>query len=243
MEKRIIEILVLLFVLFGIGTAIADIFDEVVGSVQSVCTRPAESGKYWNVDAKGEGDVSVSLTKLPQASLGGTLNFTKGEWEGVQRVLQDQVASDSANYRECVKELTPLFLKKIPSREPPADLSGRWDGSGYYWIVRPSAKHNTYKIEKFSPQGGQVGEGSGTYSEGVFSFQLNQVHFYDDEGLLNLVPIELEGQLGLSGDTLTGSTDDMSTAEWNEFFEAAGDEPFHDDPSYVSRITLTRKHN
>lgn len=87
---------------------------QVVDSVRNVCHAPGEQGKYWEVEATGKGDVNLKLLKkLPGAGVEGKVRFSKGEWEGVQRVLKEQQASDNADYRQCARALTPLFMKHI----------------------------------------------------------------------------------------------------------------------------------
>jgi hypothetical protein len=52
-----------------------------------------------------------------KANVGGRLNFSRKEWEGVQRVLQTQQQSDNENYRQCAEQLTPEFLKKLDAED------------------------------------------------------------------------------------------------------------------------------
>jgi len=87
---------------------------QVVDSVTSVCRTPDEKGKHWEVEAIGKGDVNLKLLrKIPGVGVEGKISFSKGEWEGVQRVLRDHQASENADYRQCVRELTPLFMKQV----------------------------------------------------------------------------------------------------------------------------------
>lgn len=90
---------------------------QVVDSVRSVCQAPGEQGKYWEVEATGKGDVNLRVLKtLPGVGVEGKVRFSKGEWEGVQRVLREHQARDNADYRDCAKTLTPLFLKHVPQK-------------------------------------------------------------------------------------------------------------------------------
>jgi len=87
---------------------------EVVNSVTSVCRAPGEQGKHWEVEAIGKGNVNLRLLKnSPETGVEGKVRLSKGEWEGVQRVLRQHQASDNADYRQCVKALTPLFVNRI----------------------------------------------------------------------------------------------------------------------------------
>lgn len=90
----------------------SSLMEQVTLNVKEVCQAPSDSGKYWDVKLEGGGDAKVKL-KLADMGVSGQAEFSKGEWQGVQRVLQEQQAYDSANYRECVKKLTPLFLEKF----------------------------------------------------------------------------------------------------------------------------------
>lgn len=86
--------------------------EAIVKNVQDVCLTPSKAGKYWNVTARGEAGADTTF-RLLNAALKGEATFTKGEWEGVQQVLKDQQHADNADYRDCVKKLTPLFLSKF----------------------------------------------------------------------------------------------------------------------------------
>lgn len=90
----------------------SSLMEQATLNVKEVCQAPSDSGKYWDVKLEGGGDAKVKL-KLADMGVSGQAEFSKGEWQGVQRVLQEQQAYDSANYRECVKKLTPLFLEKF----------------------------------------------------------------------------------------------------------------------------------
>jgi hypothetical protein len=87
---------------------------EVVDTIRSVCLAPGAQGKYWEVEKTGRSDVNVRLLKkFPGAEGESEVRFSQGEWEGVQRVLKEQQAGDNADYRQCVRELSPLFVNRI----------------------------------------------------------------------------------------------------------------------------------
>lgn len=83
--------------------------EQIVDNIKSVCLSPSDSGKLWEVKVEGEGRAKVKFI----ADLKGDVEFTKGEWEGVQRVLKEKQADENARYRDCVERLTPMFLDKF----------------------------------------------------------------------------------------------------------------------------------
>jgi hypothetical protein len=88
---------------------------EIVDIVKSICLAPSEKGAYWDVKLTGDGVARVKLKKLTELGISGDAEFTKGEWEGVQRVLEEERLKEHVDYRECVEKLTPLFIKKFNS--------------------------------------------------------------------------------------------------------------------------------
>ncbi|GEM_PF-4063437 len=101
------------------------LIESITKNVKELCQAPSSRGKFMDFQIKGGGEVQVKLLKLlgsPRASAKAT--FDKGEWEGVQKVLQSQQAYDNANYRQCAEKLTPLFLKKFANRYITAKSNG-----------------------------------------------------------------------------------------------------------------------
>jgi hypothetical protein len=85
--------------------------------VKDLCLSPSERGKYWEVQVQGEGNSTINIVKiLGKAGVAGELKFNKREWQGVQQVLREQQAAENADYRQCAKQLTPLFLQKFESQ-------------------------------------------------------------------------------------------------------------------------------
>lgn len=94
--------------------------ENVTKNIIEVCRAPADSNKYWDIKIESSGDTKVKL-KLADINISGQAEFSKGEWQGVQRVLKEQQAQDNASYRDCAKSLTPLFLNKFfPEKNPPS---------------------------------------------------------------------------------------------------------------------------
>jgi len=88
------------------------LMDRITQNIINVCQAPTTSGKYWKVNVKGSGDAKIKL-KIADVGTSGEATFTKKEWEGVQQVLQEQQAKENADYRDCAKKITPLFLEKF----------------------------------------------------------------------------------------------------------------------------------
>ncbi len=106
---------------------------SITDNLIKVCDKPENAGSYWDINVKGDGEASVKL-KLAKLGLTGEAEFSKGEWEGIQRTVED-----NKNYRDCVKTLTPVFLSKfIPLIQKPESkpekmrvLGGvKWQESG-----------------------------------------------------------------------------------------------------------------
>lgn len=94
--------------------------DKITQNIKDVCLKPSDKGKYWDIGLKAGGETNVKLKFLGKAS--AAASFNQGQWEGVQKVLQNQQAHDNASYRDCVKKLTPLFLNKFVPSKPSARI-------------------------------------------------------------------------------------------------------------------------
>lgn len=86
---------------------------EVVKNIQGVCLAPGAQGERWDVKVQASGDVKVGLKLAGKAGVDAKVDFTKSQWEGVQQVLREQQQKDNADYRECAKNIAPLFINKI----------------------------------------------------------------------------------------------------------------------------------
>jgi len=95
---------------------------EVVKNIQGVCLAPGQQGERWDVKVQASGDVKVGLKLAGRAGVDANVDFTKSQWEGVQQVLREQQQKDNANYRECAKNIAPLFINKI-NKENSNDLA------------------------------------------------------------------------------------------------------------------------
>ena len=98
--------------------------DKIVENVRKVCEAPSERGKYWKVEGAGQGKAKINIKLLGEVGGTGTVTLTQGEWEGVQQVLQEKQANENADYRDCAKTITPLFLKNFATKKPQLPQSG-----------------------------------------------------------------------------------------------------------------------
>lgn len=94
-------------------SAFADSMQDITKNIRSVCAAPDQKGKYWNVDASGDTKIKI---KFLGTKAGLSSEISSGEWEGIQRVLKEQQADEHKNYRDCVKSLTPIFLKNFTEK-------------------------------------------------------------------------------------------------------------------------------
>ena len=91
-----------------------DNINLITENIMKVCDKPENAGSYWDVQVKGDGEAAIKL-KLAKLGVTGEAAFSKGEWEGIQRTVED-----NKDYRDCVKSLSPLFLEKfIPVIQTP----------------------------------------------------------------------------------------------------------------------------
>lgn len=81
--------------------------DLITDNIVKVCDKPENAGSYWDIKVKGGGEAAIKL-KLAKLGLTGEAEFSKGEWDGVQKTVED-----SKSYRECVRALSPMFLEKF----------------------------------------------------------------------------------------------------------------------------------
>jgi hypothetical protein len=80
--------------------------------ILKICQNPNEVGTYLKIEGDGKGEVSVGIVKLlGKAGAEAKGNFTKEEWAGVRKVLDQN--SENNNFRACVVQLTPLLIDKF----------------------------------------------------------------------------------------------------------------------------------
>nr|CAA6825991.1 MAG: Unknown protein [uncultured Thiotrichaceae bacterium] len=81
--------------------------NELVEVVERLCYAPPDGkSNYYKVLGEGEAGIKVKFI----GKIAGEALFTQEEWDGVQKVLKEDVAEDRSNYRACVRHLTPIFL-------------------------------------------------------------------------------------------------------------------------------------
>lgn len=110
--KNFLSGLFILHIIFPI--AYADAFQDLTVNIRSVCMAPDQKGKYWNIVSEGDAKIKIGLLGT-NASIGG--DISAGEWDGIQKVLKEQQAADNEDYRDCVRAITPIFLKNFTLSE------------------------------------------------------------------------------------------------------------------------------
>lgn len=100
--------------------------EQIVAAVRDLCQSPNGNGKVTEFKVGASGDAKVKI-KLADGKLGGEVAFSRTEWEGVRKVLTEQQAAENANYRECVKTLTPTFMEKLAPKQ-----TGKTIGQVYF---------------------------------------------------------------------------------------------------------------
>ncbi len=100
----------------------------ITENITKVCDKPDHAGKYWDIKVKGNGEAGIRLKFLGLGKVSGESTFSKGEWEGVQRTVED-----SKDYRDCVKELAPVFLEKFSSLLVPEAKKKKRRLGGIQW--------------------------------------------------------------------------------------------------------------
>lgn len=101
---------ILLILSYQVATANEHInaVNLITENITKVCDKPDHAGNYWDIKVKGSGEAGIRLKLLGLGKITGESTFSKGEWEGVQRTVED-----SKDYRYCVEKLTPIFLEKF----------------------------------------------------------------------------------------------------------------------------------
>ena len=82
---------------------------RITENIVRVCDKPEDAGKYWDMKVKGNGEAEIKLI-LGEIGLTGGAEFSKGEWQGIRTTIEN-----NRDYRDCVKQLTPIFLEKFIS--------------------------------------------------------------------------------------------------------------------------------
>jgi hypothetical protein len=68
------------------------------------------------VEGAGQGKAKINIKLLGEVGGTGMVTLSRGEWEGVQQVLQEKQADENARYRDSGERLTPLFLEKFVTK-------------------------------------------------------------------------------------------------------------------------------
>ncbi len=117
---------------FGSCAFAAETSQTISKSVSDVCKRPSEAGKYWDIKLKGDGSAKIGLL-FKGFKAAGDVEFSKGEWEGVKSSVED-----TADYRECVELILPVFVDKFTPAVEQATAVDRKNASrdlgGLKWV-------------------------------------------------------------------------------------------------------------
>ncbi len=85
----------------------AEALSQITDNIMKVCDKPENAGNYWDIRVKGNGEAEIKL-KLAGIGVTGEAAFSKSEWDDIQRTVED-----NKDYRDCVKALSPIFIKKF----------------------------------------------------------------------------------------------------------------------------------
>lgn len=103
---------------------------QITDNIVRVCDKPESAGNYWDISVKSGGEAEIKL-KLAELGVTGEVAFSKSEWDGIQRTVED-----NKNYRDCVKNLAPLFIEKFTpmiKKEEPQELAPSRILGGVKW--------------------------------------------------------------------------------------------------------------
>lgn len=87
----------------------AEALSQITDNIMKVCDKPENAGNYWDIRVKGNGEAEIKL-KLAGIGVTGEAAFSKAEWDDIQKTVED-----NKDYRDCVKALSPIFIKKFSS--------------------------------------------------------------------------------------------------------------------------------
>ncbi len=112
--------------------------DSTSKDIKALCGL-AEHGEYSKIQRKAQiqADGSVKL-----ASIGGKgeISFSKGDWDGVNQVLQEHQAGDNKDYRACVANALPYFKRKLTTTKSSTAVEKTSDKKDTLTIGKQEAK-------------------------------------------------------------------------------------------------------
>lgn len=121
--------------------------DKITENIREVCLSPAQQGKYWDVTVKGGINADGSM-RLIALGINGEATFTKGEWDGLQRVLKEHQAGDNDSYRKCVIEVMPFFKGKFASKTTTKkSTANKTSQSSKASVIKSDAKENNHNTQ------------------------------------------------------------------------------------------------
>jgi len=93
---------------------------DLVEAIERLCGAPKkESSTFYTTKLNGKASIDVKIIGLAD----GEASFSKKEWNGVQRVLQQEQLKDNKSYRSCSLSLTPLFIEGMKKKEKAKQLA------------------------------------------------------------------------------------------------------------------------
>lgn len=105
--RIIFGVILIIIVLPSYASNDANILNQITDNIMKVCDKPENAGSYWDIKVRGDGDAEIKL-KLADIGVTGEAAFSKSEWDGIQRTVED-----NKDYRDCVKSLSPMFVEKF----------------------------------------------------------------------------------------------------------------------------------
>ena len=99
--------------------ATASLAQSNAQAVERAAQLARDSCNVSSVQGVRTNETGNRVVKLPGSQEEVTL--TDERWKGIQQVLREHQRDDSANYRDCVRDLTPQFLAALNTPDPRPD--------------------------------------------------------------------------------------------------------------------------
>ena len=129
---------------------------DLVEAIERLCGAPKkESSTFYTTKLNGKASIDVKIIGLAD----GEASFSKKEWNGVQRVLQQEQLKDNKSYRSCSLSLTPLFIEGMKKKEKAKQLAKEkakrnskpkiWSNNYYKYVFYGRKSSNTRWAERY----------------------------------------------------------------------------------------------
>lgn len=83
--------------------------DELTRIATDRCSSEQVEGKNYYITVRGDGRLEVHFIGKKGGKIKGSFIYTKAQWDGRQRVLQEHQALDNINRRQCIREELKLL--------------------------------------------------------------------------------------------------------------------------------------